>query len=248
MATEICERVRGSEATKLHRGVQSDGGLRADAKTERVGPVLLSDLIETMEWAGNPVTDESARLQKQVAWASDKLLELLKQHHPSHAPAWKAAAVQQQPETIPVPENPARSEQSFGKPALEMQLAGAETCGAPFPTEPPDHRPKISDIQRVVARQYDVTRDDILSSRRTTVVVRPRQVAMYLAKMLTLHSLPQIGRRFGNRDHTTCLHAVRKIGSLIQSDPDLAAEILAIRAVLESGRATCPHCHQMVPA
>ena len=78
------------------------------------------------------------------------------------------------------------------------------------PQEP--KRVKIEDIQRVVARQYNVSRSDLLSSRRTANVVRPRQVAMYLAKTLTLRSLPEIGRRFGGRDHTTVLHA-RQIGA-----------------------------------
>ena len=81
------------------------------------------------------------------------------------------------------------------------------------PQEP--KRVKIEDIQRVVARQYNVSRADLLSSRRTANVVRPRQIAMYLAKTLTLRSLPEIGRRFGGRDHTTVLHAVRKIEGLV---------------------------------
>ena len=76
-------------------------------------------------------------------------------------------------------------------------------------------RIKIEDIQRVVARQYNVSRSDLLSSRRTANVVRPRQVAMYLAKTLTLRSLPEIGRRFGGRDHTTVMHADRKIRQLM---------------------------------
>ena len=73
-----------------------------------------------------------------------------------------------------------------------------------------------------------------LSSRRTANVVRPRQIAMYLAKTLTLRSLPEIGRRFGGRDHTTVLHAVRKIESLIGQDTSLAAEIEAIKGQLQS--------------
>ena len=75
-------------------------------------------------------------------------------------------------------------------------------------------RVKIEDIQKLVASHYSVTRADILSSRRTATVVKPRQVAMYLSKALTLRSLPEIGRRFGGRDHTTVLHAVRKIEGL----------------------------------
>jgi chromosomal replication initiator protein len=72
-----------------------------------------------------------------------------------------------------------------------------------------------------------------LSSRRTANVVRPRQIAMYLAKTLTLRSLPEIGRRFGGRDHTTVLHAVRKIEGLIGKDNALAAEIESLKSQLQ---------------
>ena len=99
------------------------------------------------------------------------------------------------------------------------------------PQEP--KRVKIEDIQRVVARQYNVSRADLLSSRRTANVVRPRQIAMYLAKTLTLRSLPEIGRRFGGRDHTTVLHAVRKIESLVGNDNTLAEEIELLKRLLQ---------------
>ncbi len=82
-------------------------------------------------------------------------------------------------------------------------------------------RVKIEEIQKLVASHYNVTRADILSSRRTANVVRPRQIAMYLAKVLTPRSLPEIGRRFGGRDHTTVLHAVRKIEALAKADGKL---------------------------
>jgi chromosomal replication initiator protein len=94
-------------------------------------------------------------------------------------------------------------------------------------------RVKIEDIQRMVARQYNVSRADLLSSRRTANVVRPRQIAMYLAKALTLRSLPEIGRRFGGRDHTTVLHAVRKIETLASSDTALAEEIELLKRLLQ---------------
>ena len=71
-----------------------------------------------------------------------------------------------------------------------------------------------------------------LSSRRTANVVRPRQIAMYLAKTLTLRSLPEIGRRFGGRDHTTVLHAVRKIENLSDTDKVLADEIETLKRML----------------
>jgi chromosomal replication initiator protein len=78
-----------------------------------------------------------------------------------------------------------------------------------------------------------VSRADLLSSRRTANVVRPRQVAMYLAKTLTLRSLPEIGRRFGGRDHTTVLHAVRKIENLVNTDSTLAEEIELLKRQLQ---------------
>ena len=99
---------------------------------------------------------------------------------------------------------------------VTLEMAEREVRDLIRPQEP--KRIKIEDIQRVVARQYNVSRSDLLSSRRTANVVRPRQVAMYLAKTLTLRSLPEIGRRFGGRDHTTVLHAVRKIEALVAKD------------------------------
>ncbi len=94
-------------------------------------------------------------------------------------------------------------------------------------------RVKIEDIQKLVANHYNVSRADILSSRRTAVVVRPRQIAMYLSKALTLRSLPEIGRRFGGRDHTTVLHAVRKIEALSGVETALAEELELLKRLLQ---------------
>jgi chromosomal replication initiator protein len=93
-------------------------------------------------------------------------------------------------------------------------------------------RVKIEDIQKLVATHYNVSRADILSSRRTANVVRPRQIAMYLSKVLTLRSLPEIGRRFGGRDHTTVLHAVRKIEGLTGNDRSLSEELELLKRML----------------
>lgn len=93
-------------------------------------------------------------------------------------------------------------------------------------------RIRIEDIQRVVSKHYNVSRSDLLSSRRTRTIVRPRQIAMYLSKMLTPRSLPEIGRRFGGRDHTTVLHAVRKIEELSSSDNTLAQEIEMLKRII----------------
>ena len=120
---------------------------------------------------------------------------------------------------------------------VTLEMAEREVRDLIRPQEP--KRIKIEDIQRVVARQYNVSRSDLLSSRRTANVVRPRQVAMYLAKTLTLRSLPEIGRRFGGRDHTTVLHAVRKIEALVARDTALSEEVElaeAAAAGIERGR------------
>ena len=115
--------------------------------------------------------------------------------------------------------------------SVTLEMAEREVRDLIRPQEP--RRVKIEDIQRVVARQYNVSRSDLLSSRRTANVVRPRQVAMYLAKTLTLRSLPEIGRRFGGRDHTTVLHAVRKIEALVAKDIALSDEVELLKRQLQ---------------
>lgn len=85
--------------------------------------------------------------------------------------------------------------------------------------------PTIKSIQRAVAKHFDVRHMDMISSRRTAKVVWPRQVAIYLCRNLTPNSYPQIGRMFGDRDHTTCLHAVRKVDARLLTDAKLAGDI-----------------------
>lgn len=93
-------------------------------------------------------------------------------------------------------------------------------------------RIKIEDILRIVSRHFGVTKGDLLSQRRHRSVVWPRQIGMYLAKQLTARSLPEIGRRFGNRDHTTVLHAIRKIEGEINGNPRLRDEIDELKKLL----------------
>lgn len=95
-------------------------------------------------------------------------------------------------------------------------------------------RPSIEQIQRACAAHYGVSRSDILSAGRTKDIVRPRQVAMYLAKTLAQRSLPEIGRRFGGRDHTTALHSFQKIGRLVEMDAALASDIETIKADIDA--------------
>jgi chromosomal replication initiator protein len=88
----------------------------------------------------------------------------------------------------------------------------------------------VADIKKCVARFFEISTMDLDSKRRTAKVVLPRQIGMYLAKTLTLRSFPDIGMRFGGRDHTTALHSFRKIEALLRSDEKLAADIETIKA------------------
>ncbi|ALC10332.1 chromosomal replication initiator protein DnaA [Sphingopyxis sp. 113P3] len=97
-------------------------------------------------------------------------------------------------------------------------------------------RPRITidEIQRAVCAHYRLDKAEMASKRRVRAVARPRQVAMYLAKELTPRSYPEIGRRFGGRDHSTVIHAVRTVEALRVTDSELDAEIAAIRRSLNS--------------
>ncbi len=96
-----------------------------------------------------------------------------------------------------------------------------------------DRRVSIEDIQKRVAEHFNVRLGDMHSPRRARAVARPRQVAMYLCKQLTTRSLPEIGRKFGGRDHTTVMHAVRKIDELKREDAALAEDIELLKRSLE---------------
>ncbi len=99
-------------------------------------------------------------------------------------------------------------------------------------------RPKVDAIVRAVCQVCQISRNDILSARRPRNIVRPRQVAMYLAKTLTLKSLPEIGRWLGGRDHTTVLHAVRKIEALRKEDQGLNDTIVRIEQMFVASHQT----------
>jgi chromosomal replication initiator protein len=97
-----------------------------------------------------------------------------------------------------------------------------------------DRRVTIEEIQKRVAEHFSMRMSDMTSARRARAVARPRQVAMYLAKQLTQRSLPEIGRRFGNRDHTTVMHAVARVTELIGRDAGFAEDVELLRRMLES--------------
>ncbi len=127
--------------------------------------------------------------------------------------------------------------------ALKRIVAHAELVGRPITLESTgdvlrdllrscDRRITIDEIQKKVAEHYDIRVADMHSARRLRAVARPRQVAMYLAKQLTPASLPEIGRKFGGRDHTTVIHGVRKIEELCAEDPSLVADLNLLKRAL----------------
>jgi chromosomal replication initiator protein len=97
-----------------------------------------------------------------------------------------------------------------------------------------DRRVTIEEIQKRVAEHFNIRLADMHSARRARAVARPRQVAMYLCKQLTPRSLPEIGRKFGGRDHTTVMHAVRKIEELLVADRALGEDIDLLKRMLET--------------
>ena len=97
-----------------------------------------------------------------------------------------------------------------------------------------DRKVTIEEIQKKVAEHYNIRQTEMTSARRARAVARPRQVAMYLSKQLTSRSLPEIGRKFGNRDHTTVMHAVSRVNELMQADGEFAEGVELLRRMLES--------------
>lgn len=96
-----------------------------------------------------------------------------------------------------------------------------------------DRKVTIEEIQKRVAEHYNIRLGEMYSARRSRAIARPRQVAMYLSKQLTERSLPEIGRKFGGRDHTTVMHAVRKIDELCALDTSFSEDVELLRRMLE---------------
>ena len=97
-----------------------------------------------------------------------------------------------------------------------------------------DRRVTIEEIQKRVAAHFNIRLGDMYSARRARNVARPRQVAMYLAKQLTSRSLPEIGRKFGGRDHTTVMHGVKRVEQLRETDAAFAEDIDLLKRMIES--------------
>ncbi len=97
-----------------------------------------------------------------------------------------------------------------------------------------DRRTTIDQIQKKVAEHFNVKMSDMHSARRSRTIARPRQIAMFLAKNLTTRSLPEIGRKFGGRDHTTVIHAIKKVKELVKNDSSLSEDIEILTRSLQS--------------
>lgn len=115
----------------------------------------------------------------------------------------------------------------------EITLEVAQDCLADI-LRTNDRKISIDDIQRKVAEHYNIRLSDMMGPKRARNVARPRQIAMYLSKQLTSRSLPEIGRRFGGRDHTTIMHGVRKIEELVADDHALAEDVTMLKRLLEA--------------
>ena len=115
----------------------------------------------------------------------------------------------------------------------EITLDLAQDCLADI-LRASDRKLTIEEIQRKVAEHYNIRLSDMIGPKRVRTIARPRQIAMYLAKQLTPRSLPEIGRRFGGRDHTTIMHGVRKIEELMLTDSQMNDDLQMLRRLLQS--------------
>ncbi len=97
-------------------------------------------------------------------------------------------------------------------------------------------RPTVDKIQKATVAHFNISMDELLSKRRARIIARPRQIAMYLSKQLTTRSLPDIGRRFGGRDHTTVIHAVKRIEALMAEKPEIKTQVEAIKEALTGAK------------
>lgn len=163
-----------------------------------------------------------------VAPAESLLARLHREHRERRARLFPAKPSNPEPPRRPVVKRePVRPPQPYGTP---IPVVTKPVFLALRDSVKKDGRPSLRLIQKVVARAYGVSVKDILSSRRTGGVVRPRQVAMHLARTMTLRSLPEIGRAFGGRDHTTVWHALQRMERFIAGDPDFFQHVDALRA------------------
>src|SRR4051794_8199452 len=182
---------------------------------------------------------------------SARLLQALRKHHPevtaAHAPVgarargprgkfqrrrgYDSALVPALPACVPPDDEPARSATARRFEIAELAADTAISIGIlPLAATPIT----VEAIKRVVCRHFGISHTQIISPLRNREFARPRQIAMYLCREYTTRSLPDIARRFGDRDHTTCIAAVRKVSELMQSDKEFLHHVRDLRAQLDA--------------
>jgi hypothetical protein len=153
--------------------------------------------------------------------------------HPRNAVVDRGIDLKRKPELLVVaevpPAPPAALPLGIGTPMPEYELTYALTPTVPSPAP---SSLSVRTIQQAVCQHYGVTLVDLVSNRRTQALVLPRRVAVWLCRKLTTHSLPAIGHHFGGRDHTTILHAARRIDELRRTDAAMQARLDAFIAAL----------------
>jgi hypothetical protein len=155
---------------------------------------------------------------KNVHSCNALLSRLVKFHGDAFVKVEPVIVIEVVPEPTPAP-----------PPVVEPTAPPLAECVIQFEEEGP-RKPTIKEIRKCVSRHFKISLDDMDSQRRLAGIVLPRQVSHYLAKKLTKHSLPEIGRRCGGKDHTTILNSVRKITARMQSNPQLAETIATLEA------------------
>lgn len=156
------------------------------------------------------------------------LVEALHQEHLARKRRFEAAAANPKPSQRPAVREYRPVKMHRPSPVGPRKFSPAEELAWMIEIEgflPKSDEVTIEDIQRAVCKHYGVTRNDLLSPRRTANLAFPRQVGAYLARRLTQKSFPEIGRRFGGRDHATQIYAENKIAELIKVDPAVSADV-----------------------
>jgi chromosomal replication initiator protein len=197
-----------------------------DALDERVRSRLSGGLVVEMDALDEELRLRILRARLEAARTADEGFEVA-----ADVPAYVASVVVANGRDLDGAVNRLLAHASITGQTITREMAEVAIRDLVRTREP--RRVRIDDILRTVSNHFNVSRSDILSARRTASVVKPRQIAMYLSKVMTLRSLPDIGRRFGGRDHTTVLHAVRKIEGLIEKDGALREEIAHLRRLLD---------------
>lgn len=161
----------------------------------------------------------AAATPSQLRWADEhKARQSRFVRRSLNVPAFTPADKTVRPDSVPAPKQEATPKGPWFWIVCEIDAVG--------------QRPRVDEIILAVCRYYDVARDELISPRRTASIVLPRHVIMYLARKMTLQSLPEIGRRLGDRDHTTILHGIRRITKLRETDSSLSEDIDTIAHAL----------------